>query len=46
MEQASDPEKSYIDVIMKERNKLCLKHVEKISFWLNIKLIFETFDVL
>ena len=43
MEQADDPEKYYIKVIMQEKIKLYLEYVEKHSFWYDIKLIFQTF---
>lgn len=46
MEQAADPEKYYIEVIMQEKIKLYLEYVENASFWYDIKLIFETFKVI
>ena len=46
MEQAEDPEKYYIEVIMQEKIKLYLKYVEKHSFFYDIALIFKTFWVI
>ena len=46
LEQAEDPEKYYIEVIMQEKIKLYLEYVEKSSFWYDIKLIFQTFWVI
>ena len=46
MEQADDPEKYYIDVIMQEKIKLYLEYVEKHSFLYDIGLIFKTFWVI
>ena len=46
MEQASDPEKYYIEVIMQEKLKLYLDYVEHHSFWGDIGLIFKTFWVI
>ena len=43
MEQADDPEKYYIEVIMQEKIKLYLEYVENHSFWGDIGLIFKTF---
>lgn len=43
MEQAEDPEKYYIEVIMQEKIKLYLEYVERHSFWGDIGLIFKTF---
>ena len=43
MEQAEDPEKYYIEVIMQEKIKLYLEYVEHHSFWGDIGLIFKTF---
>ena len=40
MEQAEDPEKYYIEVIMQEKIKLYLEYVEKHSFLYDIGLIF------
>lgn len=45
MEQAEDPEKYYIEVIMQEKIKLYLEYVEKHSFIYDIWLIFKTFWV-
>ena len=42
MEQAEDPEKYYIEVIMQEKIKLYLEYVEHHSFWGDIGLIFKT----
>lgn len=46
MEQAEDPEKYYIEVIMQEKIKLYLDYVANHSFWGDIKLIFKTFWVI
>lgn len=46
MEQAENPEKYYIDVIMQEKIKLYLEYVEKHSFLYDIGLIFKTFWVI
>ena len=46
MEQAADPEKYYIEVIMQEKIKLYLEYVEKHSFLYDIGLIFNTFWVI
>lgn len=46
MEQADDPEKYYIEVIMQEKIKLYLEYVEKHSFLYDIGLIFKTFWVI
>ena len=46
MEQAVDPEKYYIEVIMQEKIKLYLEYVEKHSFLYDIGLIFKTFWVI
>lgn len=46
MEQAEDPEKYYIEVIMQEKIKLYLEYVEKHNFFYDIGLIFKTFWVI
>lgn len=46
MENAEDPEKYYIEVIMQEKIKLYLEYVEKHSFLYDIGLIFKTFFVI
>lgn len=46
LEQAEDPEKYYIEVIMQEKLKLYLEYVQNHSFWSDIKLIFQTFKVI
>ena len=46
MEQAEDPEKFYIEVIMQEKIKLYLEYVEKHSFFYDLGLIFKTFLVI
>ena len=46
MEQASDPEKYYIEVIMQEKIKLYLEYVANHSFFGDIGLIFKTFWVI
>ena len=43
MENAEDPEKYYIEVIMQEKLKLYLEYVDNHSFWGDIQLIFQTF---
>lgn len=46
LEQAEDPEKYYIEVIMQEKLKLYLEYVHNHSFRSDIKLIFQTFKVI
>lgn len=46
LEKAEDPEKYYIEVIMKDKIKLYLDYVEKHGFWYDIKLIFQTFKAI
>lgn len=46
MEQAEDPEKYYIEVIMQEKIKLYLEYVEKHSFLYDFGLILKTFWVI
>ena len=46
MEQAEDPEKYYIEVIMQEKVKLYLEYVENHTFWGDIGLIFKTFWII
>ena len=46
LEQAEDPEKYYIEVIMQDKIKLYLDYVANSSFWYDIKLIFKTFLVI
>lgn len=46
MEQADDPEKYYIEVIMQEKIKLYLEYVEKHSFLYDFGLILKTFKVI
>ena len=46
MEQAEDPEKYYIEVIMQEKIKLYLEYVQNHSFLGDIGLIFKTFWVI
>ena len=46
LEQAEDPERYYIEVIMQDKIKLYLDYVENSSFWYDIKLIFKTFWVI
>lgn len=46
MEQAADPEKYYIEVIMQEKIKLYLEYVEKHNFFYDLGLIFKTFWVI
>ena len=46
LEKAEDPEKYYIEVVMQEKIKLYLEYVQNVSFWYDIKLIFQTFCVI
>lgn len=46
MEQAIEPEKYYIEVIMQEKIRLYLEYVQKHSFLGDIVLIFKTFRVI
>ena len=46
MEQAENPEKYYIEVIMQEKIKLYLEYVEKHSFMYDLGLIFKTLFVI
>ena len=46
MEQAEDPEKYYIEVIMQDKIKLYLEYVEKHNFFYDLGLIFKTFWVI
>ena len=46
MEQAEDPEKYYIEMIMQEKIKLYLEYVRKHSFLYDLGLIFKTFWVI
>ena len=46
MEQADDPEKFYIEVIMQEKIKLYLEYVQHHSFLGDVGLIFKTFWVI
>ena len=46
MEQAENPEKYYIEVIMHEKIKLYLEYVEKHSFMYDLGLIFKTLFVI
>ncbi len=46
MEQAEDPEKYYIEVIMQEKIQLYLEYVKKHSFLYDLGLIFKTFWVI
>lgn len=46
LENAEDPEKYYIEVIMQDKIKLYLDYVEKHGFWYDIKLIFQTFKAI
>ena len=41
-----DPEDYYINVIMQEKIKLYLEYVQNISFWYDVKLIFQTFKTI
>ena len=46
MEQADNPEKYYIEVIMQEKIKLYLEYVKKHNFFYDLGLIFKTFWVI
>ena len=46
MGKAEDPEDYYINVIMQEKIKLYLEYVQNVSFWYDIKLIFQTFKAI
>lgn len=46
MEQADDPEKFYIEVIMQEKIRLYLDYVANHSFWGDLVLIFRTLKVI
>lgn len=46
LEQAEDPEKYYIEVVMQEKLKLYLDYVQQASFFYDLKLIFQTFRVI
>ncbi len=43
LEQAEDPDRYYVEVIMQDKLKINLEYVAKHSFWYDIKLIFMTF---
>lgn len=43
LEQAEDPDRYYVEVIMQDKLKINLKYVADHSFWYDIKLIFMTF---
>ena len=43
LETAADPDKYYVEVIMQDKLRLNLEYVEKRSFLLDLKLIFQTF---
>ncbi|MFT7158698.1 MAG: lipopolysaccharide/colanic/teichoic acid biosynthesis glycosyltransferase, partial [Parvicella sp.] len=40
---AADPEKVYIDQVMPVKLRFNLKYISQQTFWLDIKLIFQTF---
>lgn len=46
LEEAEEPEKYYIEVVMQEKIKLYLEYVSKQNFWYDIKIIFQTFWVI
>lgn len=46
LEQAENPEKYYIEVVMQEKLKLYLEYVQKASFLYDLRLIFQTFLVI
>lgn len=43
LENSNDPEKTYIEEIMKEKLKLNQKYIKNMSFLFDLKLIFKTF---
>ena len=43
LEQAEDPDRYYVEVIMQDKLKINLEYVAEHSFWYDIKLIFMTF---
>lgn len=43
---SSDPHQAYREKIRPEKLKLALKYVEKQSFWVDLKIIFETIKTL
>ena len=43
LEQAEDPDRYYVELIMQDKLKINLKYVAEHSFWYDIKLIFMTF---
>jgi len=40
--QSNNPEKTYIEQIMVDKLKLNMKYIEEMSFWNDIKIIFQT----
>ena len=44
LDQAEDPDRYYIEVIMPDKLRLNLEYVAKHSFWSDIGLIFKTFE--
>lgn len=46
LEQAENPEKYYIEVVMQEKLKLYLEYVQKASFLYDLRLIFQTLQVI
>ena len=46
MSKAENPEEYYIQVIMQEKIKLYLEYVKNNSFLYDLKLIFQTFNVI
>lgn len=43
LEQADDPDKYYVEVVMQDKLRLNLEYVERHSFFFDIRLIFQTF---
>lgn len=43
LEQANDPDKYYVKVVMQDKLRLNLEYVERHSFFFDIRLIFQTF---
>ncbi len=43
LEQADDPDKYYVEVVMQDKLRLNLEYIERHSFFFDIGLIFQTF---
>ena len=46
LEQAEDPDKYYIEVVMQDKLRINLEYVANHSFFNDIKLIFSTFSAI